>query len=111
MAPQDDDLLPENTSGYKLSQPKHSLAEYQKMGAWTGGYGQRHLRPYFEHTPDLEFLESKYRILLFDGTTPHPSFTGALDEARVQSVFLLQALSGLGYHDLHASSRPFLYPP
>jgi Rho GDP-dissociation inhibitor len=31
MAPQDDDLLPENTSGYKLSQPKHSLAEYQKM--------------------------------------------------------------------------------
>lgn len=32
MAPQDDDLLPENTSGYKLSQPKQSLAEYQKMG-------------------------------------------------------------------------------
>ncbi|KAK4134567.1 E set domain-containing protein [Trichocladium antarcticum] len=31
MAPQDDDLTPENTSGYKLSQPKHSLAEYQKM--------------------------------------------------------------------------------
>ena len=32
MAPQEEDLLPENTSGYKLSQPKHSLAEYQKMG-------------------------------------------------------------------------------
>jgi len=28
----DDDLLPENTSGYKLSQPKLGLAEYQKMG-------------------------------------------------------------------------------
>lgn len=27
----DDDLLPENTSGYKLSQPKLGLAEYQKM--------------------------------------------------------------------------------
>ncbi|KAK4126423.1 E set domain-containing protein [Parathielavia appendiculata] len=31
MAPQDDELLPEETSGYKLSQPKQSLAEYQKM--------------------------------------------------------------------------------
>ncbi|KAL2145379.1 hypothetical protein VTI28DRAFT_7448 [Corynascus sepedonium] len=27
----DDDLLPETTSGYKLSQPKQSLAEYNKM--------------------------------------------------------------------------------
>jgi Rho GDP-dissociation inhibitor len=27
----EDDLLPENSSGYKLSQPKQSLAEYQKM--------------------------------------------------------------------------------
>jgi hypothetical protein len=32
MAPHEDDLTPENTSGYKLSQPKQSLAEYQKMG-------------------------------------------------------------------------------
>lgn len=32
MAPNDEELLPENTSGYKLSQPKQSLAEYQKMG-------------------------------------------------------------------------------
>jgi Rho GDP-dissociation inhibitor len=31
MAPQEDELLPENTSGYKLSQPKQSLAEYNKM--------------------------------------------------------------------------------
>jgi Rho GDP-dissociation inhibitor len=31
MAPQEEELLPENTSGYKLSQPKQSLAEYQKM--------------------------------------------------------------------------------
>lgn len=44
MAPQDDDLLPENTSGYKLSQPKQSLAEYQKMGecstwnVWLAGF-------------------------------------------------------------------------
>lgn len=28
----DDDHLPEDTQGYKLSQPKQSLAEYQKMG-------------------------------------------------------------------------------
>lgn len=32
MAPQEDELLPENATGYKLSQPKQSLAEYQKMG-------------------------------------------------------------------------------
>jgi hypothetical protein len=32
MAPQEEELQPENTSGYKLSQPKQSLAEYQKMG-------------------------------------------------------------------------------
>ncbi|KAK0636644.1 immunoglobulin E-set [Bombardia bombarda] len=31
MASNEDDLMPENTSGYKLSQPKQSLAEYQKM--------------------------------------------------------------------------------
>nr|XP_036580445.1 RHO protein GDP dissociation inhibitor [Colletotrichum truncatum]KAF6788357.1 RHO protein GDP dissociation inhibitor [Colletotrichum truncatum] len=27
-----DDTMPEETQGYKLSQPKQSLAEYQKMG-------------------------------------------------------------------------------
>jgi Rho GDP-dissociation inhibitor len=32
MAPQEEDLLPENTAGYKLSQPKQTLEEYQKMG-------------------------------------------------------------------------------
>jgi Rho GDP-dissociation inhibitor len=32
MAPQEDELLPENATGYKLSQPKQSLADYQKMG-------------------------------------------------------------------------------
>ncbi len=32
MASHDDDLLPENTSGYKISQPKQSLAAYQNMG-------------------------------------------------------------------------------
>ncbi|KAK3324578.1 putative RhoGDI group protein [Cercophora scortea] len=31
MASHDEDLMPESTSGYKLSQPKQSLAEYQKM--------------------------------------------------------------------------------
>lgn len=30
--PHDDDHLPEDTQGYKLSQPKQSLAEYQQMG-------------------------------------------------------------------------------
>ncbi|CRK30110.1 hypothetical protein BN1708_015749, partial [Verticillium longisporum] len=28
----DDDVMPEETQGYKLSQPKQSLAEYQQMG-------------------------------------------------------------------------------
>lgn len=32
MAPHEEDLLPENTAGYKLSQPKQTLAEYNKMG-------------------------------------------------------------------------------
>lgn len=27
-----DEVLPEETAGYKLSQPKQSLAEYQNMG-------------------------------------------------------------------------------
>ncbi|KAK0726619.1 immunoglobulin E-set [Apiosordaria backusii] len=31
MTGHEEDLLPENNSGYKLSQPKQSLAEYQKM--------------------------------------------------------------------------------
>jgi Rho GDP-dissociation inhibitor len=32
MASHEDDNLPEETQGYKLSQPKQSLAEYQNMG-------------------------------------------------------------------------------
>ena len=28
----DDDTMPEETQGYKLSQPKQSLAEYKNMG-------------------------------------------------------------------------------
>lgn len=28
----DEDTMPEETQGYKLSQPKQSLAEYQQMG-------------------------------------------------------------------------------
>lgn len=27
--------MPEETQGYKLSQPKQSLAEYQQMGMWS----------------------------------------------------------------------------
>ncbi|RGP59603.1 rho protein gdp dissociation inhibitor containing protein [Fusarium sporotrichioides] len=33
MASHDDDTMPEETQGYKLSQPKQSLAEYQQMDA------------------------------------------------------------------------------
>lgn len=32
MASHDDDAMPEETQGYKLSQPKQSLAEYEQMG-------------------------------------------------------------------------------
>jgi Rho GDP-dissociation inhibitor len=32
MASQPEDSMPEETQGYKLSQPKQSLAEYQQMG-------------------------------------------------------------------------------
>ena len=32
MASNEDDIHEEVTSGYKLSQPKQSLAEYQQMG-------------------------------------------------------------------------------
>lgn len=28
----DEDTMPEETQGYKLSQPKQSMAEYQQMG-------------------------------------------------------------------------------
>lgn len=34
----DEDTMPEETQGYKLSQPKQSMAEYQQMGM---------LRPYY----------------------------------------------------------------
>lgn len=34
MASHDDDNLPEETQGYKLSQPKQSLAQYQQMGTF-----------------------------------------------------------------------------
>jgi hypothetical protein len=34
MASHDDDAMPEETQGYKLSQPKQSLAEYQQMGKY-----------------------------------------------------------------------------
>lgn len=33
----EDDTMPEETQGYKLSQPKQSLAEYQQMGKSAGG--------------------------------------------------------------------------
>ncbi|KAH8196727.1 hypothetical protein TruAng_009119 [Truncatella angustata] len=33
MASHEEDHLPEETQGYKLSQPKQSLAEYQNMGS------------------------------------------------------------------------------
>lgn len=42
----DEDLMPEDNSGYKLSQPKQSLAEYQKMGMF---------RPLFCHFVFLSF--------------------------------------------------------
>jgi hypothetical protein len=32
MASHEEDHLPEETQGYKLSQPKQSIAEYHKMG-------------------------------------------------------------------------------
>lgn len=32
MASHEDDTMPEETQGYKLSQPKQSMAEYQQMG-------------------------------------------------------------------------------
>lgn len=32
MASQNDDTMPDETQGYKLSQPKQSLAQYEQMG-------------------------------------------------------------------------------
>lgn len=32
MATHEDDTMPEETQGYKLSQPKQSLTEYHNMG-------------------------------------------------------------------------------
>lgn len=37
----DEDTMPEETAGYKLSQPKQSLAEYHQMGEFT----QQHIFP------------------------------------------------------------------
>lgn len=52
----DDSTMPEETQGYKLSQPKQSLAEYQQMGTlmclfnplaffWGGTLGRPFLCP------------------------------------------------------------------
>ena len=35
--PHEDDTMPEETAGYKLSQPKQSLAEYEQMGTCDAG--------------------------------------------------------------------------
>lgn len=35
MASHDEDTMPEETQGYKLSQPKQSMAEYQQLGECT----------------------------------------------------------------------------
>jgi hypothetical protein len=32
MSSHNEELLPEDTSGYKLSQPKQTIEEYKKMG-------------------------------------------------------------------------------
>lgn len=34
MAGHDDETMPEETQGYKLTQPKQSLAEYNNMGTF-----------------------------------------------------------------------------
>lgn len=34
----DDDTMPEQTEGYKLSQPKQSLAEYHQMGMLSSSF-------------------------------------------------------------------------
>lgn len=46
MASHDDDTMPEETQGYKLSQPKQSLAEYQQMGRCSSS-------PYPDFRPEL----------------------------------------------------------
>lgn len=87
MAPHDDDLLPENTSGYKLSQPKQSLAEYQKMGKFdarnymlsvafvsVGCVRLLRIRPeqVLRRPPDLLLLTCSRRLLSLSRTqNPH----------------------------------------
>lgn len=34
----DDDTMPDQTAGYKLSQPKQSLAEYDQMGMFSSSF-------------------------------------------------------------------------
>ncbi|RYP73862.1 hypothetical protein DL769_004128 [Monosporascus sp. CRB-8-3] len=41
MASHDEDTMPEETQGYKLSAPKQSLAEYQKMGRFEKSHRSR----------------------------------------------------------------------
>ncbi|PMB64618.1 Rho GDP-dissociation inhibitor [Beauveria bassiana] len=46
MASQNDDTMPEETQGYKLSQPKQSLAEYEKMDPKFEDAGDESLQRY-----------------------------------------------------------------
>ena len=38
MVAHDDETMPEETQGYKLTQPKQSLAEYNNMGTSTSSH-------------------------------------------------------------------------
>lgn len=64
MASHDDDTMPEETQGYKLSQPKQTLAEYQQMGAFISTF------TFLAITSDLRAFR---HIVPFSITIP-PSF-------------------------------------
>lgn len=58
MASHDEDTLPEETQGYKLSQPKQSLAEYQQMGKNNLQATQSITQLQFVHFPQHTELQS-----------------------------------------------------
>lgn len=66
----DEDTMPEETQGYKLSQPKQSLAEYQQMGMSTNTFQKPPARKgYTINGRRTNLSENK---CVFNGGCPNP---------------------------------------
>ena len=72
----DDELKPEGTTGYKLSQPKQSMADYQNMGTWR--------------------VTRRAKVAIRENSLPVADFFHAIGLAAVSRVLVILAFINLG---------------